>query len=122
MFLIRLEAEQQARIMSELPNDLEGLHKHVKRYTEKNDENLFAELKTYIIEEKIQRQLLLEGPGELFFFYKVDFIVVTEELAMIPFSVDELKGSPSLLKQLHEDQIEKVFEQLKGKQGIEVIV
>ena len=145
-FLIRLGAEQQARIMSELPNDLEGLHKHVKRYTEKNDENLFGELKTYIEEEKVRKQLLIERPGELFFFYKADSIVVTEELAMIPFTVDEFTGSPSLLKQLKEDQIdtvgqlpnelvilakyenvgvgtvEKVFEQLKGKQGMEVPV
>src|SRR5699024_11791436 len=40
-FLIRLGAEQQARIMSELPNNLEGLHKHVKRYNAGNDETFF---------------------------------------------------------------------------------
>ena len=144
-FLIRLGAEQQARIMSELPNDLEGLHKHVKRYTEKNDENLFEELKTYIEEEKVRRQLLLERPGELFFFYKADSYRCNRRIGHeIPFTVDEFTGSPSLLKQLKQDQIEtvgqlpkelvilakyenvgigtveKVFEQLKGKQGIEV--
>ncbi|WP_318617094.1 DUF4145 domain-containing protein [Sporosarcina sp. YIM B06819] len=138
-FLIRLGAEQQARIMSELPNDLEGLHKHVKRFNEKNEENLFEELKNYIEEEKIRRKLLVERPGELFFFYKADHIVVTEELSGIPFTAEEFTGSPSLLRQLNEDQIktvgqlpkelvilakyenvgigtvEKLFEQLKGK-------
>ena len=54
MFLIRLGAEQQARIISELPNNFEGLHKHVKRYSEKNDERLFEELKIYIEEEKVK--------------------------------------------------------------------
>lgn len=139
-FLIRLGAEQQARIMSELPNDLEGLHKHVKRFNEKNDENLFEELKHYIEEEKVRRKLLVERPGELFFFYKADHIVVTEELSEILFTAEEFTGSPSLLRQLNEDQIatvgqlpkelvilakyenvgigtvEKLFEQLKEKQ------
>ena len=31
-FLIRLGAEQQARIMSELPNNLEGISHYVKRF------------------------------------------------------------------------------------------
>jgi hypothetical protein len=139
-FLIRLGAEQQARIMSELPNNLEALHKHVKRFGEKNDEKFFEELKVYIEEEKVRRKLALERPGELFFFYKADYIVVTEELSEIPFTADEFTGSPSLLRQLNEDQIEtvgqlpkelvilakyenvgigtveKLFEQLKGKQ------
>ncbi|MCM3112465.1 DUF4145 domain-containing protein [Lederbergia lenta] len=139
-FLIKLGAEQQARIMSELPNNLEGLHKHVKRYNEKNDENLFEELKTYIEEEKVRRKLALERPGELFFFYRADHIVVTEGLARIPLTTDEFTGSPSLIRQLNEAQIETVgqlprelvilakyenvgigtveslFEQLRGKQ------
>ena len=139
-FLIRLGAEQQARIMSELPNNLEGLHHHVKRYTEKNNENLFEELKTYIEEEKIRRQLVLNYSGELFFFFKEDYIVVTEELSKIPLTSDEFTGMPNLLRQLKEDQmgrvgqlpkelvilakyenvgigtIEKLFEQLKEKQ------
>jgi hypothetical protein len=107
-FLIRLGAEQQARIMSELPNNLEGLPKHVKRYNEKNDERFFQELTLFIEEEKIRRQLSLERPGELFFFYKADHIVVTEEFSKIPLTEDEFKGIPSLLRQLNEDQIEKV--------------
>ena len=96
-FLIRLGAEQQARIMSELPNNLEGLHQHVKRYSEKNDEILFEELSLFIDEEKIRRQLTMERPGELFFFYKADYIVVTEEFSKIPLNSDEFTGIPSLL-------------------------
>ena len=139
-FLIRLGAEQQARIMSELPNNLEGLHQQVKRYSEKNDEMLFEELSLFIDEEKTRRQLTMERPGELFFFYKADYIVVTEELSKILLSSDEFKGIPSLLRQLNHDQIEfvgrlpkelvilgkyanvgigtveKLFDQLKAKQ------
>ncbi|MBS4224208.1 DUF4145 domain-containing protein [Lederbergia citrea] len=140
-FLIKLGAEQQARIMSELPNNIEGLHKHVKRYNEKNDEKFFEELLIYIEEEKVRRKLALERPGELFFFYKAAHIVVTEELSQIPLTTAEFSGSPSLFRQLTEDQIftvgllprelvilakyenvgigtvEKLFEQLKAKQG-----
>ncbi|MBT2728598.1 DUF4145 domain-containing protein [Bacillus sp. ISL-75] len=107
-FLIRLGAEQQARIMSELPNNLEGLHKHVKRYNEKNDETFFQELKVFFEEEKIRRQLSLERTGELFYFYKADYIIVTEELSQIPLTAAEFTGIPSLLRQLNEDQIETV--------------
>lgn len=138
-FLIRLGAEQQARLMSELPDDLEGLHKHVKRYNETNDENLFQELKTYIAEEKARRQLKLQRPGELFFFYKDDYVVVTEALATTPITTDEFRGFPSLIHQLNEQgyytvsqlpnelvmlakyknvgigTLEKLFEQLKEK-------
>lgn len=101
-------AEQQARIMNELPNNLEGLHQHVKRYSEKNDETFFEELPLYIEEEKIRRQLTLERPGELFFFYKADYIVVTEELSKIHLTSDNFTGIPNLLRQLNEDQIETV--------------
>ncbi|WP_423410498.1 DUF4145 domain-containing protein [Heyndrickxia sp. MSNUG] len=138
-FLIRLGAEQEARIMSELPNNLEGLYKNVKRYSEKNDEQLFEELHTFIEEEKARRNLTLKRPGELFFFYKANHLVVTEELSKVPLTADEFTGIPSLLRQLNEDQIEtvgqlpkelvilakyenvgvgtveKLFEQLKGK-------
>ncbi|MGG3466921.1 DUF4145 domain-containing protein [Neobacillus pocheonensis] len=107
-FLIRLGAEQNARIMSELPKNLEGLHKNVKRYNEKNDEVFFEELKIFIEEEKIRRQLTLEQPGELFFFYKADHIVVTEELSKVPLTAEEFTGIPSLLRQLNQDQIETI--------------
>jgi hypothetical protein len=139
-FLIRLGAEQQARLMSELPKNLEGLHKYVKRFNEKNDEIFFKELKTFVEEEKARRQLMLKRPGELFLFYKADYIIVTENLAEIPLTPDEFKGIPNLLRQLNEDEIEtvghlpnelvilakyenvgigtveKLFEQLKAKQ------
>jgi hypothetical protein len=138
-FLIRLGAEQEARIMSELPGDLEGLHKNVKRYTEKNDDQFFEELGTFIEEEKVRRNLTLKRQGELFFFYKASHIVVTEELKKVPLTADEFTGIPSLLRQLNEDQIytvgqlpmelvilakydnvgvgtvEKLFDQLKAK-------
>ena len=45
----------------------------------------------------------MERPGELFFFYKADYIVVTEELSKIPLNSDEFKGIPSLLRQLNHD-------------------
>lgn len=138
-FLIRLGAEQEARIMSELPSNFEGLHKNVKRYTEKNDEQFFEELGTFIDEEKVRRQLTLKRQGELFFFYKASHIVVTEELKKVPLTADGFTGIPSLLRQLNEDQIytvgqlpmelvilakyanvgvgtvEKLFDQLKSK-------
>ena len=107
-FLIRLGAEQQARIMSELPKNLAGLHKHVKRYSEKNDEIFFEELRTFIEEEKIRRKLSLERQGELFFFYKDDHLVVTEELAKVPLISAEFSGIPGLVRQLNEDQIDTV--------------
>ncbi|WP_246277245.1 DUF4145 domain-containing protein [Neobacillus endophyticus] len=138
-FLIRLGAEQQARIISELPNSLEGLHRHVKRYSVKNDEQFFEELKVFIEEEKIRRKLIIERPGELFFFFKTDHIVVTEELAKLPITIEEFTGFPSLIRQLNNDEmysigqlpkelvilakyenvgtgtVEKLFEQLKKK-------
>ncbi|VEF46669.1 type I restriction enzyme EcoKI subunit R [Bacillus freudenreichii] len=141
-FLVKLGAEQEARIMSELPRDLEGLHKHVKRYNEKNDENLFEELKIYIKEETARRKTMLDRPGELFLFYKEDYVIVTEELAKVPLTTEEFTGSPSLFRQLNQDQIEavgqlprelvilakyenvgvgtieKLFEQLKERQGV----
>lgn len=138
-FLIRLGAEQEARIMSELPGNLEGLHKNVKRYNEKNDEQFFEELGTFIEEEKVRRNLRIKRQGELFFFYKANHIVVTDELKKVPLTAEEFTGIPSLIRQLNEDQIytvgqlpmelvilakyanvgvgtvEKLFEQLKAK-------
>ena len=78
--------------MSGLLNNLVGLHQQVKRYSEKNDETFFEELSVYIEEEKICRQLTLECARELFFFYKADYIVVTEELSKIPLASDEFTG------------------------------
>jgi len=140
MFLIRLGGEQQARIMSELPSDLSGLHKHVKRYSEKNDEILFEELMVYIEQEKVRRKLQVQRSGELFFFYKENYVVVTEELSETPLTSEEFHSIPSLLRQLNDNEIwtvgqlpkelvilakydnvgvgtvEKLFNQLKEKQ------
>jgi hypothetical protein len=104
-FLIRLGAEQEARIISELPSNLEGLHKNVKRYSEKNDEQFFDELGVFIEEEKVRRNLTLKRQGELFFFYKANHLVVTDELKKVPLTAEEFTGIPSLLRQLNEDQI-----------------
>ncbi|MBT2703258.1 DUF4145 domain-containing protein [Bacillus sp. ISL-35] len=138
-FLIRLGAEQEARIMSELPSNLEGLHKNVKRYSDKNDEQFFEELGIFIEEEKVRRNLILKRQGELFFFYKANHLVVTDELKKVQLTAEEFTGIPSLLRQLNEDQIytvgqlpmelvilakydnvgvgtvEKLYEQLKAK-------
>lgn len=105
MFLIRLGAEQQARIMSELPNNLEGLSTHVKRYKAKNEEILFEELEVFIEEEKQRREIMLDRPGELFFFFKEEYLVVTEELAKLALNEDIFSGFPSLLKQLRKDRM-----------------
>lgn len=107
-FLIRLGAEQQARIMSELPSNLEGLYTHVKRFNEKNDEQLFNELKIFIEEEKVRRKIKLQRQGELFLFYKAEHIILTEDLKRVPLTTTEFKGVPSLIKQLNEEQIYKV--------------
>ncbi|WP_010281298.1 DUF4145 domain-containing protein [Bacillus timonensis] len=107
-FLIRLGAEQQARIMSELPNNLENLHHHVKRFNENNDKQLFEELKIFIEEEKIRRKVTLERPGELFLFYKDDYIILTDALKDIPLTKEQFTGIPSLIKQLNEDGIHSV--------------
>ena len=73
-----------------IPNNLKRSHQQVKRYNGKNDETFFEELSVYIEEEKIHRQLTLERPGELFFFFKPDYIVVTEELSKIHLTSDQL--------------------------------
>lgn len=138
-FLVRLGAVEEARIMSELPRNLEGIHLLVKRYNEINDAQFFDELKTYIKEEIIRRKLLIERPGELFFFYKEQYVIVTEQLASITLTSDNFVGIPSLLKQLNEvgihyvgqlpkelvilakyknvgsTTVENLFEQLAGK-------
>ncbi|WP_201713033.1 DUF4145 domain-containing protein [Rossellomorea arthrocnemi] len=140
-FLIRLGEVQQARFVSELPHDLVDLHKHVKRYNEKNDKTLFEELSIFVQEELTRREITHRRRGELLFFYKSDYIVVTEELSAIPLSPVEFSGIHSLLKQLKQNgiltvgqlpkelvslakyanvgtlTIEKLFDQIKGKQA-----
>jgi hypothetical protein len=140
-FLIRLGEVQQARFISELPHNLEDLHKHVKRYNEKNDKILFEELSIFVQEEIARKEISHARRGELLFFYKSDYIIVTEELSLIPLGSEEFSGIPSLLRQLKYNgvttvgqlpkelvslakyanvgilTVEKLFEQLKTKQG-----
>ena len=71
-----------------------------------------SSLKNYLFfieEEKVRRKLTLERSGELFFFYKADYIVVTEELSKVSLTADEFTGIPSLLRQLNEDEMETVW-------------
>ncbi|HHY21268.1 MAG TPA: DUF4145 domain-containing protein [Bacilli bacterium] len=107
-FLIRLGAVEQARIMSELPANIEGLHKYVKRYNDSHDRTFFEELKMYVAEEKARQQLANERPGELFFFFKDDYIIVTEELSQVRLTTEQFTGIPAFLRQLNADQIEYV--------------
>jgi len=107
-FLIKLGAEQEARIMSELPANFEGLHKLVKRYKPENDGYFFTELKTFIEEEKARRKIEIERTGELLFFYKDDYIVVTENLGKIELTKENFKDVTSLLKQLALNEITAV--------------
>ena len=107
-FLVRLGGDQQARLMSELPNSLEGLHKRTTYYSESHSKLFFEELKQFVAEEIRRRKLIESRPGELFLFYKSKEIVVTEILGEIAINTDEFTGSPSLIKQLQEDSIYKV--------------
>jgi Domain of unknown function (DUF4145) len=143
-FLIRLGEVQQARFISELPHNLEDLHKHVKRYNEKNDKTFFEELSVFVQEEIARKEISHARRGELLFFYKSEYIIVTEDLSSILLSSEEFSGIPSLLKQLKHNGIttvgqlpqelvslekyanvgagtvEKLFEQLKMKQPVTV--
>lgn len=107
-FLVRLGAAEQARLMSELPNSLEGFHKRVTRYNEKHSETFFKELKEFIAEEIRRKKLAQSRPGELFLFYGSDEIVVTEDLGNIDINKENFTGMPSLIDQLNEDGIYKV--------------
>ncbi|GGN66264.1 DUF4145 domain-containing protein [Oceanobacillus indicireducens] len=107
-FLVRLGGEQQARIMSELPNSLEGFHLRVTRYTESHSETFFKELKEFVAEEIRRKKLMNSRPGELFLFYKSSEIVVTEDLGNVEISVKNFTGMPGLIEQLNEDGIDKV--------------
>ncbi|WP_301108756.1 DUF4145 domain-containing protein [Sporosarcina sp.] len=107
-FLTILGAEQEVRIMSELPNNLEGLHNDVEGFSEKSDETLFNELKHFIKEETVRREVEWTHPGKLVLFYKTDYVIVTDQLAHIPLTEEEFTGSQILFQQLYEDQIERV--------------
>lgn len=107
-FLIRLAGEQEARIMSELPNSLEGFHKRVTRYNESHSESFFKELKEFVAEEIRRRKLMHKRPGELFLFYKSEEIVVTEDFGNVDINKENFTGVPGLIDQLNADGIYKV--------------
>lgn len=107
-FLLELGTAQEARLMSELPNNLEDLHTEVEGFSEKDDEHLFEDLKAFIEEETERRSVSLAHPGELFLFYQTDYVIITEALAGIPLTEEEFGLDAGLFKQLHDDQIERV--------------
>lgn len=107
-FLIRLNGEQQARLMSELPSQLDGLHMYVKRFKEKNDEQFFDELCLFIHEETKRKELLKLHKGETLFFYKEDYIILTEMLAEITITTENFPGQSSLVKALQERGFGKI--------------
>lgn len=102
-FMIALGGAQQARIMSELPTDLEGISNRVKRYNETHDALLFEDLVGFIEEEKERRIIMLDRPRELFIFFQSDYLIMTDDLAKKPLTNDYFKGFPNFLRQLHED-------------------
>ncbi|WP_213424315.1 DUF4145 domain-containing protein [Bhargavaea massiliensis] len=105
-FLVKLHGAEEARIMSELPADLAGLHLSVTRYTEKNDEQFFGELAEFIEEEKARRRIRIERPGELFLFHKGDAIIVTEALAQAELNKENFPLlTPGFIRQLRESGI-----------------
>ncbi|WP_416141088.1 DUF4145 domain-containing protein [Lysinibacillus capsici] len=101
-FLIRLNGEQQARIMSELPYQLEGMHQHVKRFKEANDECFFEELQVFVEEEQKRKMVMEKYRGEVLLFYKSDFVILTEALGNVALTKDNFPGQTSLLNSLQE--------------------
>src|SRR5699024_10433094 len=107
-FLVRLGGEEEARLMSELPDSLEGFHKRTTRYKESHSQTFFYELRQYINEEIRRRKLMQSRPGELFLFYQSNEIVVTEDLGSIDINKEHFTGMPGLIDQLNKDGIHKV--------------
>lgn len=107
-FLIRLNGVEQARIMSELPYQLDGLHQHVKRFKEANDECFFEELQTFIEEEQKRKMLMEQYRGEVLLFFKSDFVILTEALGDVALTKDNFPGQTSLLNSLLEQGFQHV--------------
>jgi hypothetical protein len=107
-FLVRLGGEEEARIMSELPSSLVGLHKRVTRYNESHSKTFFDELKEFVKEEIRRKKLMQSRKGELFLFYKSSEIVVTDNFGGVEISKEKFTGMPGLIDQLNEDGIFKV--------------
>lgn len=107
-FLIRLNGEQQARILSELPNQLEGLYKHVKHFKETNDQCFFRELSLFVEEEYWRKTVIEQHAGEVLYFYQADFVILTEALGNIELTKQNFPGQTSLLNALHEQEFTHV--------------
>ncbi|WP_163536264.1 DUF4145 domain-containing protein [Gracilibacillus sp. YIM 98692] len=107
-FMIALGGVQQARIMSELPEKIEGMSKLVKRYKEDNERYLFLDLVDFVEEERARRKIVQAHPGELFLFFKEEYLIMTERLASIPLTEAYFKGFPSFLNQMQADGINTV--------------
>lgn len=107
-FLIRLGGAEQARIMSELPSNLVGLHEHVSRFNDTHVATFYLELQAFIEEEIRRRKLIKARPGELFLFYEADEIIVTEDLGDVQINTKHFTGMPSLIEQLRKDGIKTV--------------
>lgn len=107
-YVKRLNAEEEARIMSELPKRLDNLHSKVTRYEDSHTEIFFEELKEFVNEEIRRKRLSESRPGELFLFYKGEEIIVTETLGNVEITAERFPGSPSMIQQLHQDGITKI--------------
>ncbi|WP_240189853.1 DUF4145 domain-containing protein [Bacillus sp. P14.5] len=107
-FMIALGGEQQARIISELPQNLEGISSLVKRYKEENEALLFKDLKIFIDVERKRIKIMQERPGELFLFFRSEFVIMTEDLSRSILSEEYFKGFPNFLRQLQHDGIKTV--------------
>ena len=107
-FMIALGGVQQARIMSELPSDLEGISSYVKRYKEENEALMFRDLKTFVEVEKKRRKIMLDRQGELFLFFRSEYIIMTDYLSQIPLNEEYFKGFPNFIRQMQDDGISRV--------------
>ncbi|MEH6956577.1 DUF4145 domain-containing protein [Neobacillus drentensis] len=107
-FMIALGGVQQARIMSELPSDLEGMASYVKRYKEENEALMFKDLCTFIEEERQRRKIILKRQGELFLFFRTEYIIMTNELSQISINEESFKGFPNFIRQMRNDGIVRV--------------
>ncbi|QKS69782.1 DUF4145 domain-containing protein [Paenalkalicoccus suaedae] len=107
-FLIALGGVQQARLMSELPANLEGISKLVKRYKDVNEQYLFEDLKVFVEEERKRKKVTEERPGELLIFFRAEYLVMTASLAKQPIDNDSFKGMPNVIRQLNEAGISRV--------------
>ncbi|MFC4404135.1 DUF4145 domain-containing protein [Gracilibacillus xinjiangensis] len=107
-FMIALGGVQQGRVMSELPARINGMSKLVKRYKEENEAYFFSDLKQFVEEERIRRNVFQQHPGELFLFFRSEYIIMTDGLATTLLTEDNFSGFPNFLRQMHEDNINKV--------------